>query len=306
MNRRNFSLGPTYLAALLALLLPGLGAKAQDVPRQEPQRSRTKLVMLGTGTPIPDPDRLGPATVVLVDNVPYLIDCGVGLVRRWTEAVRDNNLSAGAGDLKTLFVTHLHSDHTLGYADLIFTPWTNGQGAAPGGNRPLEAYGPRGLSAMTNHLIAAYADDIRNRTNGGRRPGPVVNTHEIAEGVVYKDERVTVSAFLVPHPPWEQAFGYRFETPDKTIVISGDTAYSPVIAEQCNGCDMLIHEGGRVGAFPNHTSASELAKVAEAAKPKLLILYHQSGANDNAEGLGVIRSLYDGAVVVARDLQVFE
>jgi ribonuclease Z len=307
MNNDRVLLATTYVSGLLLLSVLG-SATAQEVPRSEAQLSRTKLVMLGTGTPVPDPDRLGPAIVVLVDNVPYLIDCGVGLVRRWAGAVRANNFSASTGDLKTLFVTHLHSDHTLGYADLIFTPWTNAQANSPGGNRPLEAYGPEGLSAMTNHLIAAYADDIRIRTNGGRRSGPAVNTHEIAEGVVYKDERVTVNAFLVPHGAWPQAFGYRCKTPDKTIVISGDTAYSPAIAEQCNGCDILVHEGGSANSNPynmaNHTSASELAKVALAAKPKLLVLYHQGSANE--EGLRVIRSEYRGAVVVASDLQVFE
>jgi ribonuclease Z len=193
---------------------------------------------------------------------------------------------------------------------LIFTPflltpwWTNAPGNSPGGDRPLEAYGPEGLSAMTNHLIAAYADDIRIRG----RSGPMVNAHEIAEGVIYEDERVTVNAFLVPHGAWRQAFGYRFKTPDKTIVISGDTAYSPTIAEQCNGCDILVHEGGNANSSPynmaNHTSASELAKVALAAKPKLLVLYHQGGANE--EGLRIIRNEYRGAVVVASDLQVFE
>jgi ribonuclease Z len=305
---RNSSLSMTYVTPFLLLLSLGSAVSAQDVQRSETQRSRTKLVMLGTGTPNPDPDRFGPATVVMVDDVPYLIDAGVGVVRRWTAAIRVNNLPATA--IKTLFVTHLHSDHTLGYADLIFTPliltpwWTNAPGVTAGGDRPLEAHGPEGLSAMTNNLIAAYADDIRIRG----RSGPMVTTREISEGVVYQDERVTVNAFLVPHGAWPQAFGYRFKTPDKTIVISGDTGYSTTLAEQCNGCDMLVHEGGRVtiGQGSSHTSASELAKVAEAAKPKLLILYHQSAANDNAEGLRVIRSQYQGDVVVARDLQVFE
>lgn len=299
--------------ALVVLSAPGTPAAEQDLARNTSKNPRTKLVMLGTGNPSPNPDRFGPATVVLVDDVPYLIDSGVGVVRRWAAAIRVNTLSAR--DLKTVFITHLHTDHTLGLADLIFTPWTNEPGGSSGSSRPLEVYGPAGLTAMTDHLIAAYAEDVRIRTSeGGSRnvaggSGPIVKTHEITAGVVYRDDRVTVDAFRVPHGKWEHAFGFRFRTPDKIIVISGDTAFSPTIAEQCNGCDILVHEGGITGdnsAYfrASHTSAEELARVAAAAKPKLLVLYHQRNANE--AGLRVIRSGFQGPVVVANDLQVFE
>jgi len=301
--------------ALVVLLRPGTPAGEQALARNTSQGPRTKLVMLGTGNPSPNPDRFGPATVVLVDDVPYLIDSGVGVVRRWAAAIRVNKLSASAGDLKTVFVTHLHTDHTLGLADLIFTPWTNERGGSSGRVRPLEVYGPAGLTAMTDHLIAAYAEDIRIRTSeGGSRnvaggSGPIVKTHEIVGGVVYRDDRVTVDAFRVPHGKWEHAFGFRFRTPDKIIVISGDTAFSPTIAEHCNGCDILVHEGGITGdnsAYfrASHTSAEELVRVAATAKPKLLVLYHQRNANE--DGLRIIRSGFQGPVVVATDLQVFE
>jgi ribonuclease Z len=125
---------------------------------------------------------------------------------------------------------------------------------------------------------------------------------------VYRDDRVTVDAFRVPHGKWEHAFGFRFRTPDKVIVISGDTAFTPAIAEQCNGCDILLHEGGfsdNSAYFrESHTSAEELARVASAAKPKLLVLYHQRNAN--GDGVRIIRSGFQGPVVVASDLQVFE
>lgn len=269
--------------------------------------------MLGTGNPTADPDRFGPATVVLVDNIPYLVDCGVGVIRRWAGAVRDNRLPVRVWDLKTVFVTHLHSDHTLGYAELIFTPWTlEGRGSTPVGHRPLEVYGPKGLAAMTGHIVAAYSEDIRIRTGeGGEQAGgsrPVVNVHEVDAGVVFKDERVTVTAFRVPHGTWAQSFGFRFATPDKTIVISGDTAYAPVIAQQCHGCDILVHEGGRIDESlyfrTFHTTAEELGRLAAEARPKLLVLYHQRDANE--DGLRVIRSIYPGKVVVAHDLQVFD
>ena len=300
------------LLCLLALVATAHGLGAQGTQQQ---RTRTKLVMLGTGNPSPNPNRFGPAMVVLVDDVPYLIDCGVGVVRRWAAAIRANKLSARATDLKTVFVTHLHTDHTLGYAELIFTPWTNQPVGSAAASRPIDVYGPKGLSAMTNHLIAAYADDIRVRTSeGGSRnraggTGPVVNSHEITPGIVYKDDRITVNAFSVPHGNWEHAFGFRLRTPDKTIVISGDTAFSPVIAEQCAGCDILVHEGGLANDNSpyfkaSHTSAEDLARVAVDAKPGLLILYQQR--DENEEGLRIIRSRFQGRVVVADDLQVFE
>lgn len=289
-------------------------AIGQDAGRVESQRSRTKLVMLGTGNPSPNPDRFGPATVVLVDDVPYLIDCGVGVVRRWAAAIRANKLPSRPLDLRTAFITHLHTDHTLGFAELIFTPWTNEPAGSPAATRPLEVFGPPGLTAMTRNLLAAYADDIRIRTSeGGSRnlsgnAGPLVNSHEISVGEIYRDQRIAVTAFRVPHGNWEHSYGFRFRTPDKTIVISGDTAYTPEIGRQCNGCDLLVHEGGfnDDSAYfrASHTNAEELARVAAEARPKQLILYHQRGANE--EGVRIIRQKFSGPVIVAADLQVFE
>ena len=289
-------------------------AVGQDVGPARRTQSRTKLVMLGTGNPSPNPDRFGPATVVLVDDVPYLVDSGVGVVRRWAAAIRENKFSSRPADLKTAVITHLHTDHTLGLAELIFTPWTNVPAGSPAAVRPLEIFGPPGMTAMTRNLLAAYADDIRIRTSdGGSRAlsgsaGPLVNSHEVAAGEIYRDERVTVIAFNVTHGNWEHAYGYRFRTPDKTIVISGDTAYTPEIGRQCSGCDLLVHEGGFNDDSSYfraaHTNAEELARVAMEARPKRLILYHQRG--DNEEGVRIIRSKFSGPVIVAKDLQVFE
>jgi ribonuclease BN (tRNA processing enzyme) len=300
---------------LLLVLAMTLTAVAKTESHHQPTAAtRTKLVMLGTGNPNPNPDRFGPATVVVVDEVPYLVDAGVGVVRRWTAAIRKHKLQSSVWDLRTLLVTHLHSDHTLGYADVIFTPWTI-RDPRPGskGRQALDAFGPPGLRAMTDHLLAAYAEDIeiRSDTRGTRpdRPGPVVTVREIDVGVVLKDERVTITAFRVPHGRWKHAFGFKFVTPDKTIVISGDTAFSPEIAKQCGGCDILVHEGG-ISDDPSeyfrtyHTTADELGRLARDGKPKLLVLYHQRGPNE--DGVRAIRAQFDGRVVVASDLDLFE
>jgi len=279
-------------------------------------QSRTKVVMLGTGTPNADPDRYGPAVAIVVDNESYLVDAGVGVVRRAAAASGAGTAGLDAPNLKRVFITHLHSDHTLGLADLILSPWVLER------ERPLTVYGPEGVRAMTNHLVAAYADDLRIRTNGGepahKHDPHVVAVHEIEPGVIYRDERVTVTAFAVKHGAWEHAFGYRFQTPDRTIVISGDASADSHIEDQCQRCDVLIHEVYSEAGFAKrpaawqayharyHTSSRQLGAIASGAKPGLLVLYHQliwSSTED--ELLKEVRSTYDGRVVSAKDLDVY-
>lgn len=299
-------------SALVALLLAGTVAVWPSAALAQTP-SRTRVIMLGTGTPAADPDRFGTAVVILVDSTPYLFDAGVGVVRRWSAAIRGQQLSLAPSSLRTAFITHLHSDHTLGYPDLILSSWTLEQGP----HRPLEIYGPKGLKAMTDHLLAAYAEDIAVRVGGeGERAGeapPVVRVHEIGTGVVYRDSLVTVTAFPAHHGTWAQAFGYRIETPDRVIVLSGDAAPPSEIPSQCRGCDILLHEGGfRLAAEANpyylkfHTTTEDLARIAAAARPKLLVLYHQPPAGPVPErGYAALRALYAGPFVVARDLDVF-
>jgi ribonuclease BN (tRNA processing enzyme) len=279
---------------------------------------RTRVVVLGTGTPNADPERFGPAVAVVVDDASYLVDFGVGVVRRAAAAERATGSKAlDAVNLKYAFATHLHSDHTLGLADLILTPWILDRAA------PLELYGPRGLRAMADHLVAAYGDDLRVRTRGGepahKYDPRIVNVHEIAApGVVFHDDRVTVTAFAVAHGAWPQAFGYRFRTPDRTVVISGDTGPSSHIEDQCQGCDVLVHEVYSDAGFARrppewqayhsryHTSARELAAIASRAKPALLVLYHQLlWTASEQELLNEVRAGYGGTVVSAHDLDVF-
>jgi ribonuclease BN (tRNA processing enzyme) len=283
------------------------------LPRAQP---RSRVVVLGTGTPNADPDRYGPAVAVVVDETSYLVDFGVGVVRRAAAAERSGIKALGATNLTRAFATHLHSDHTLGLADLILTPWILERPT------PLTLYGPRGLRAMTDHLIAAYADDIRIRTGGGepkhQHDPRRVTVHEIMPGIVFRDERVTVTAFAVNHGAWERAFGYRFQTPDRTIVISGDTGPESRIEDQCRRCDVLVHEVYSDAGFAKrppewqayharyHTSARQLGAIASRAQPGLLVLYHQlmwSATED--ELLKEVRSAYSGEVVSAHDLDVY-
>ncbi len=246
--------------------------------------SNTRVVVLGTGTPQADPERWGPAVAVVVNDRAYLIDCGPGVVRRAAAAEKNGFAALKAKELKIVFITHLHSDHTLGYPDLIFSPWVLGRTEA------LEAYGPHGLKNMTSHIEKAWEEDVRIRRQGleeANATGYKVNVHEIRPGVVYRDENVTVTAFPVKHGIWKEAYGYIFQTRDRKIVLSGDTAPTDEVVKACDGCDVLLHEvynphGDEMNdphwkeyfaAF--HTSPVELGEIARRARPKLLVVYHQ-------------------------------
>jgi ribonuclease BN (tRNA processing enzyme) len=218
-----------------------------------------------------------------------------------------------------LFITHLHSDHTLGYPDVIFTSWVMGR------NKPLEAYGPHGLQEMTDHIIAAWKEDIDVRTNGLEHEasnGYAVHVHEIAPGIVYDSGGVRITAIPVLHGSWKEAYGYRIDTPDRSIVLSGDTRPSPALEAAARGVDILIHEvypegAGRAGAKPTpewlryshefHTSDVELGRLAAAANPKMLVLYHfaAQATAGNSVVAAIQRAGYHGRVVVGKDLDRF-
>jgi len=308
---------PVFAAVIVISMLLGASAQQATSSPKSPPRSTSlsEVVVLGTGTPNADPDRSGPAVAVIVNGHSYLVDCGPGVVRRAAAATREGVPGLAMENLQTLFITHLHSDHTLGYPDLIFTPWVLGRTAH------LSVYGPRGLQDMTKNILAAWKKDIAVRTEGlehANATGYMVDVHEIQPGVIYKDENVTVTAFLVKHGSWDEAFGYRFQTPDRTIVISGDTSPADSVVQACNGCDVLLHEAYAENpphpmseqwqkyfdAF--HTSTTQLAAIATRAKPKLLVLYHQMfhGASEG-EMLHEVREHYAGAVVSAHDLDVY-
>lgn len=310
---------------LALLLLAAFPACCQTSP--SPQG--TQVVVLGTGTPLADPERSGPAVAVVVNGAAYLVDCGPGVVRRAAAAEKNGIPALAAKNLKMVFITHLHSDHTLGYPDLIFTPWVLERA------EPLEAYGPPGLKSMTQHIEKAWAEDVRLRLHGleeANATGYKVNVHEIkidpgadtrarapAPHVVYRDSNVTVSAFPVKHGSWKYAYGYRFDTKDRRIVISGDTAPTDEVVKACDGCDVLLHEvfnplrqkiveskqkQAYFKAF--HTSPEELGEIARRAHPKLLVLYHQvMGERPEEELIEQVRAHYSGPFVSAKDLGVY-
>ena len=301
------------LSSLLLGLYPaGISSPAPMLPITDSTAPATQVILLGTGTPYPDPAASGPATAVVVNGRVFLFDVGAGVMRRLQAA----NLPINGPE--ALFITHLHSDHTLGYADLILTSWVMRR------RTPFPVYGPRGLRRMTGHLLAAYSEDIRIRTDGLEHEvagGYRVNVHEIRAGVVYEKDGVRVTAIAVQHGAWKESFGYRIDTPDRSIVISGDTRPSEALAKAARGVDILIHEAysasrlapeDRPGGkdWPRycreyHTSDVELGGLAGRIQPKVLILDHivRMGASDEELLAGVRSGGYLGRAVIGKDLE---
>jgi len=269
---------------------------------------RSKIVLLGTGNPNTDPERFGPSVAILVNGSLYLVDCGAGVTRRVAAA------GIHVSKITHLFLTHLHSDHTIGYPDVILTPGVIGR------SEPLEVFGPKGILEMTNNIMEAYKLDIQERLDGLEPANPngyIIHSHETIEGLVYSNDTVRVEAFRVNHGTLD-SFGYKFTLPDRVVVISGDTALSGNLIQYAKGCDILIHEVYSAEGLKNrtkdwreyhssvHTSTIDLAKIANEVKPKLLILYHQlfMGRSDE-DMVKEITAHYDGLVKSGKDLDEF-
>ncbi len=273
-----------------------------------------ELVLMGTGTPNAEPKRSGPALAIVVNGDAYVVDCGPGLVRQATTAHAMGVEALAVHKLRRAFITHLHSDHTAGYPDLILTPWVLERSV------PLQVYGPAGLRAMTDHILSAYQADIQERLNGlepANEAGYLVEVSEIEEGRVYEDDRLRVDACRAEHGAWP-AFSYRFTAAGRSVVISGDTAPHDRMLAFYADCDILVHEVYSAAGLESrpdewkryhsavHTSSHELGAIARDTKPKTLVLTHQLLWGESPESL--IRDIsaeYSGAIVVGKDLDRF-
>jgi ribonuclease BN (tRNA processing enzyme) len=305
--------------ACVAAAIP-LAAQSQQPATLTASSKDVEIVFLGTGSPVPNADRQGPSLAIVVNGKAYLVDAGSGVVRQANSAFQRGIPALRPVELDIAFLTHLHSDHTLGLPDLIFTPWIQER------VKPLRLYGPEGTKEMAAHILEAFKEDIQVRTTGlegGNTTGYKVDAHDVQPGNVYQDGNISVKAFLVKHGSWKEALGYRFDAGGKSIVVSGDTSPAQSVVEACAGCDALIHEvySGR-GQNPNklsmseekwmkyesefHTSASELGEIAAKAKAKMLLLTHWGLLGNAMENdmLREIRQKYSGPIVIARDLDV--
>jgi ribonuclease BN (tRNA processing enzyme) len=300
---------PETMRAILSLcLLFPLWSQAAD----------TRVVLLGSGTPAPDAGRVGAGIAVIHDGRAYLFDAGLGVVQRAIEANQRLKLEAlEPTKICCVFFTHLHSDHIHDYSTLASTRWWEREA-------PLRSWGPAGLAELTGHMNAMLEVEAKLRISGTPREvfrlmdGYRAMPTEISEGVVFRKDDLTIEAFPVSHGQIRPAYGYKITTADRTMVISGDTGFSETIMEKAKGVDLLFHEVvSSTGLEPlpefwqryhgtSHTPAVDLARLAAAAKPKKLVLYHVLFAGrSEAELLSEIRAGYDGEVVLAADLDVF-
>lgn len=280
------------------------------------QRNKTRLILLGTADG-PRPRRAPSAAsqVIVVNDVPYVIDCGDGVARQLAAA------GVPAARLRHIFITHQHSDHNADYGNLILLSWAGGL------RTPVDTWGPPPIEKMTRLFLELNEFDITTRiADEGRVPlAPLVRPHQITKaGVVMQDDHVKVTAAVVAHPPIEHAFAYRFDTADRSIVISGDTARSDALVKLAQDADVLVHEvlyvpavDRLVATVPNastlkkhiidsHTSVEDVGRVAQAAGVKTLVLSHFVPADDptitDQMWLEAARTHFRGAIIVGKDL----
>ena len=307
--------GASAGACLALLFLFATGSAGQEA---EPDPGM-RVVVLGTGTPNADPERSGPAMAVVVGDRSFIVDAGPGIVRRAAAAAARHGMPAlEPTGLSRVFLTHLHSDHTVGLPDVIFSPWVLDR------PDPIHVVGPPGTGELVHHIQAAWRTDVDMRLYGleprdANRDAYQASVDETTGGVVFDDGGVTIEAVPVYHGSWPHAFGYRFESGGRVVVVSGDARPSESLVEACDGCDVLVHEVYSAEAFQGrppewrtyhasfHTSTAELADLASRARPQLLVLYHQLywGVSDDDLVAEVRAAGYGGPVVSASDLDVY-
>ena len=276
-------------------------------------------MILGSGTPNPDPERSGSAYAIVTNGQSYLVDFGPGVIRRasaFSPSWGGEFESMEIQNLNYAFLTHLHSDHSAGLADLILSPWVLER------EEPLNLFGPRGLKRMADKITDAYQIDIDYRINGSQPSnleGYKTKVTEIAEGIIYEDKYIAVEAFENNHGDFKNSFGFVFTTKDKKIVISGDTAYSQKVIEKSKEADILVHEVYSEKGFKektkdwqiyhkaHHTSAPDVGKIASMSKPKKLVLSHILFWGNSKESIvEEVKSNFDGEVIIAEDLMVID
>jgi ribonuclease BN (tRNA processing enzyme) len=311
-DRRKFLIN----AAALAL---SYGISSSLVFSQE--KKGTRLILLGTrgGPRVDDKGRKNPSTLLLIKGMPYVVDCGYGVTRQLI------NAGVSLEMLRYFFITHHHSDHNLEYGGVIYNGWASGL------RTRIDAYGPPGLEKMTEDFFNYMRFDIDTRIEDEGRPDlrKLVFAHDFDKpGVILENNDVRVTAGRVHHPLVSQAYAFRFDAEDRSIVISGDTTYAPGLIELAKGADVLVHEVMylpgleallkrvpnaarlRTHLLASHTVPEDVGKVATQAGVKTLVLSHFVPGDDptitDDQWAEDARKHFKGRIIVGKDLMEIE
>jgi ribonuclease BN (tRNA processing enzyme) len=307
LSRRQFLAGTASLSLLGVLIRLGISQ----------EKKRTRIILLGTkgGPRVGESGRSNPSTLILINDVPYVVDCGYGTSRQLLAA------GVSLNKLRYIFITHHHSDHNLEYGALFYNTWITGLPIK------VDAYGPTGLRKMTQDFFNYIKFDIETRIVDEGRPDPrkMIVAHDFNKpGVVIENDDVKVTTCLVRHPPIKQAYAYRFDAKDRSVVISGDTAYVPELAEFAKGADVLVHEvmylpgvERLIKRLPNakrlrehlmaaHTLPEDVGRIADRAGVNTLVLSHfvpgdDPSITDEQWAVGV-RKHFKGKIILGKDL----
>jgi ribonuclease Z len=268
-----------------------------------------KVTLLGTGSPRPSEERNGPSVLVEVGGKYLLFDSGRGVVQRLQQ------LDIRISDIQQIFLTHLHSDHVSALDDIWLTGWVYQRPI------PLNIYGPEGAKSFVDHLRQAYSYDVqlRNQYSGLDLNAGAVVTNDIKPGVIYSENGIKVTAFLVDHRPVDPAYGYRIDFGERSVVISGDTTYSQSLVDHSAGTDLLVHEimavkseilekNPRLQKIQRyHTNPEQLLKVLNSVKPRTAVMTHVIIVGTSEDDvLKQINKDYKGDLYMGEDLMSFE
>lgn len=272
-----------------------------------------KVTLLGTGCPRPVMNRFGASTLVQAGGQTLLIDAGRGALQRLTQ------VNVRWQDVTGVLLTHLHSDHVVGFPDLFLTGWL----IDPGRSVPLPVWGPEGTTEMMSHLTRAFKEDIRVRKINERAnpAGAALQAKDIGDGPVFEADGVRVTAFQVDHAPIKSALGYRIDYAGRSVVLSGDTRVSENLMRHAAGTDLLIHEVlvpealRRTGVPPDripgivayHTTPEQAGESFTRVRPRLAVYSHicPPTATD-ADLRDATRRTYNGPLELGEDLMVID
>jgi ribonuclease BN (tRNA processing enzyme) len=320
----------SMLAAISTL--PFVGAAGAQLPEAEVAAKRaqaelqkakgTKLVLLGTGAgPLPGRSSHMASNVILSDGAAYLVDCGLGVTNQFAYT------GIPFGQVRAIFITHHHPDHNVEYGPFLVIGWVQGLPIS------VKAFGPPPLKQMTEDILHAYKTTIDFWAEDFKiKPLEAIKVEEVSTiGAVMQDDKVSVSATIVPHPPVTPALAYRFDFKDRSIAFSGDTAPSDAVAQLAKGADVLVYEAMYVPALEqfvknqiaagqpvkldafmahmnaDHTPVETVGRIAQEAGVKTLVLSHLTPPIDSLSDdawRAAAAKYFKGEIIVGKDLMV--